>query len=179
MDSKLRYWQLYSIKWHIHILNFYICISHLIHTEFSFLIAGELIEMKMKLCLRIGKYKFITKGYNQNNEGPLCNNTQKTIEIHTLWWQDNIWLGMVLKDKIIISNLEKILATASIWNYKNRQKGKVTNIAEIRYKLSMQLQYEQYYAEIKGRLPIFEQKWSKTYSHFRVILKILSDVDKT
>ena len=42
--------------------------------------------------------------------------------------------------------------------YKNRQKGKVTNIAEIKYKLSVQLQYEQYYAEIEGKLPIFEQK---------------------
>ena len=30
---------------------------------------------------------------------------------------------------------------------KNRQKGKVTNITEIKYELSVQLQYEQYYAE--------------------------------
>ena len=43
--------------------------------------------------------------------------------------------------------------------YKNRQKGKVTTIAEIKYELSVQLHYEQYYAEIKGKLPIFEQKW--------------------
>ena len=43
--------------------------------------------------------------------------------------------------------------------YKNRQKGKVTNIAEIKYELSVQLQYEQYYAEIEGELPTFEQKW--------------------
>ena len=39
------------------------------------------------------------------------------------------------------------------------QKGKVTNIAEIKYELSVQLQYEQYYAEIEGKFPIFEQKW--------------------
>ena len=39
---------------------------------------------------------------------------------------------------------------------KNRQKGKVTNIAEIKYELSVQLQY---YAEIEGKPPIFEQKW--------------------
>ena len=40
-------------------------------------------------------------------------------------------------------------------------KGKVTNIAEFKYELSVQLQYEQYYAEIKGKLPIFEEKWSR------------------
>ena len=34
--------------------------------------------------------------------------------------------------------------------YKNRQKGKVTNIAEIKYELSVQLHYEQYRAEIEG-----------------------------
>ena len=44
--------------------------------------------------------------------------------------------------------------------YKNRQKGKVTTIGEIKYKLSVQLQYEQYYAELEGKLPIFEQKCS-------------------
>ena len=43
--------------------------------------------------------------------------------------------------------------------YKNRQNGKVTKIAEIKHELSVQLQYEQYYAEIAGKLPIFEQKW--------------------
>ena len=42
--------------------------------------------------------------------------------------------------------------------YKNRQQGKVTNIAEI--KLSVQLQYEQYHVEIEEKLPTFEQKWS-------------------
>ena len=39
------------------------------------------------------------------------------------------------------------------------QKGKVTNIAEIKHELSVQLQYEQYYAKIEGKLPIFKQKW--------------------
>ena len=34
----------------------------------------------------------------------------------------------------------------------------MTNIAEIKYEISVQLQYEQYYAEIEGKLPIFEQK---------------------
>ena len=43
--------------------------------------------------------------------------------------------------------------------YKNRQRGKVTNNAEIKYELSVQLRYEQYCAEIEGKLPIFEQKW--------------------
>ena len=78
---------------------------------------------------------------------------------------------MVVKDKIKILDPEKIFATA----YKNsiivtviiltkkctksRRKGKVTNIAEIKYELSVQLQHEQYYAEIEGKLPIFEQKW--------------------
>ena len=42
---------------------------------------------------------------------------------------------------------------------KNRQRGEVTNIVEIKYELSVQLEYEQYYAEIEGKLPIFEQKW--------------------
>ena len=32
----------------------------------------------------------------------------------------------------------------------------MTNIAEIKYELSVQLLYEQYYAEIEGKL---EQKW--------------------
>ena len=43
--------------------------------------------------------------------------------------------------------------------HKNRQKGKVTNIAEIKYELSVQLQYEKYFAELEGKLQIFEQKW--------------------
>ena len=34
----------------------------------------------------------------------------------------------------------------------------MTDIAEIKYELLVQLQYEQYYAEIEGKLPIFEQK---------------------
>ena len=42
---------------------------------------------------------------------------------------------------------------------KNRPNGKVTHIAEIKHELSVQLHYEQYYAEIEGKLPIFEQKW--------------------
>ena len=42
--------------------------------------------------------------------------------------------------------------------YKNRQKGKVANIAEIKYKLSVQLQYEQYYAGIEGKLPELTKK---------------------
>ena len=36
----------------------------------------------------------------------------------------------------------------------------VTNIAEIKYELPVQLRYEQYYKEIEGKLPILEQKWS-------------------
>ena len=43
--------------------------------------------------------------------------------------------------------------------FKNRQKGKVINITEIKYELSVQLHYERYYADIEGKLPIFEQKW--------------------
>ena len=71
---------------------------------------------------------------------------------------------LVLKDKIKISDAYKnsIIDTVILLTkkeiYKNRQKGKVTNIAEIR--LSAQLQYEQYYVEIEDKLPIFEQKWS-------------------
>ena len=44
----------------------------------------------------------------------------------------------------------------------NRQKGKVTNIVEIKYELSVQLQCDQVYAGIIGKLPIhvFELKWS-------------------
>ena len=114
-----------------------------------------------------------------NLECPLCNNTPETIEhaflecqkIHTLWRQVELSLGMVLRDNIKISDSEKIFGTAnrnSIIDivilltknkiYKNRQKGKVTNIAEIRYELSVQLEYELYYVEIEGKLPIFEQK---------------------
>ena len=65
---------------------------------------------------------------------------------------------MVLNDNIKISDSEKIFGTAyknSIIDavilltkkkiYKNRQKGKVTNVAEIKYELSVQLQYEQCY----------------------------------
>ena len=44
--------------------------------------------------------------------------------------------------------------------YINRQKGRVTYIAEIEYELSWQLQHEQYYAEIEGKHPILELKWS-------------------
>ena len=75
---------------------------------------------------------------------------------------------MVLKYKIKFSDLEKILGIAhknSIIDtvilmtkkkiYQNRPKGKVANIAEIKYELSVQLQYEQYYAEIEGKLQIF------------------------
>ena len=35
----------------------------------------------------------------------------------------------------------------------------MTNIAEIKYELAVQLQYEQNYAEIEGKLTILEQKW--------------------
>ena len=35
--------------------------------------------------------------------------------------------------------------------YKNRQKCMVTNIAEIKYELPVQLRYEQYYKEIEGK----------------------------
>ena len=89
-----------------------------------------------------------------------------------MWRQIEVWLGMVLRDNIKISDSEKIFGTASndsiIYRvilltkkkiYKNRQKGKVTNIAVIKHELSVQLQYEQYYAEMEGKLPIFEQKW--------------------
>ena len=53
-------------------------------------------------------------------ECPLCNNTPETIEhacqkTHTLWRQVDFWLGMALKDKIKISNSEKIIGTS----YKN------------------------------------------------------------
>ena len=44
----------------------------------------------------------------------------------------------------------------------------------LRYELSVQLQYEQYYAEIEGKLPIFEQKWSDLIH----ILEISSDIDE-
>ena len=69
---------------------------------------------------------------------------------------------MVLRDDIKFQIPKQIVGTAcknSIFDtvilltkkkmYKNRQQGKVTNIAEIKYELSVQLQYEQYYAEIK------------------------------
>ena len=44
--------------------------------------------------------------------------------------------------------------------YKNRQKGKMKNIAEIKNELSVQLECEQYHAKIEGKPPIFEQKLS-------------------
>ena len=112
-------------------------------------------------------------------ECPVCNYTPVTIEhaffkcqkIHTLWRQVEVLLGMVLRDNIKISDSEKIFGTAyknSIIDtvilltnkkiYKNRQKGKVANIAEIKYKLSVQLQYEQYYAGIEGKLPELTKK---------------------
>ena len=50
----------------------------------------------------------------------------------------------------------------------------MTGIAKIKYKLSAHLQYEQYYAEIEEKLPIFEQN-VRSKSSFRVILKIGSD----
>ena len=101
-------------------------------------------------------------------ESPLCNNTPETIEhafiefqkTHTLRRQVELWLSMVLKYKIKISDSEEIFDTVytnSIIDtvilltkkkiYKNRQKGKVTNTAEIKYELSVQLQY---YAEIES-----------------------------
>ena len=101
-------------------------------------------------------------------ECPLCNNTPETIEhafiefqkTHTLRRQVELWLSMVLKYKIKISDSEEIFDTVytnSIIDtvilltkkkiYKNRQKGKVTNTAEIKYELSVQLHY---YAEIES-----------------------------
>ena len=71
---------------------------------------------------------------------------------------------MVLEDKIKISDSENIFGTAyknSVNDtmisstkekaYKNGQKSKVTRIAEIKHEPSLQLQYEQIYAEIKGK----------------------------
>ena len=51
------------------------------------------------------------------------------------------------------------------------ERSKVINIAEIKYELSVQLQHEQYYAEIEGKLPIFEQKWLDLIHILGVILK--------
>ena len=90
----------------------------------------------------------------------LCKNTRETIKhgifwcqkIYTFWRQIEIWLGMVLKDKIKISDSEKIFGGAyknSIFYtvffnkekiFKSRHKG---NFAEINYELSVQLHYEQ------------------------------------
>ena len=63
--------------------------------------------------------------------------------------------GTVYKNSII----DTVILLTKKKIYKNRQNGKVTYIAEIKHELSVQLQYEQYYAEIEGKLPIFEQKW--------------------
>ena len=52
--------------------------------------------------------------------------------------------------------------------YKNKQKGKEVDIADIKYDLSLQLPYEQYYAGIWGRLPLFENKNNQTLITFRV-----------
>ena len=51
----------------------------------------------------------------------------------------------------------------------------MTNIAEIKYEPSVQLQYEQYYAEIKGKLPLFERKWLDLIRILDLTLKTLSD----
>ena len=72
---------------------------------------------------------------------------------------------MVLRYNIKILDSEKIFGTAyknSIIDkvilltkkktYKNRPKGKMTNITEIKYELSVHLQYDQYYAEIEGNI---------------------------
>ena len=56
-------------------------------------------------------------------ECPLCNNIPETIEhafvechkIHILWRHIEIWLGMILRDNINISDSERIFGTA----YKN------------------------------------------------------------
>ena len=111
-------------------------------------------------------------------ENLICKYIPETIEhaflecqkINTLWRQVKVWLGAVLKDNIKISDSEKIFGTAyknlitdtvilltKKRIYKNRQKGKVTNVAEIKYELSVLLRYEQYYTELEGKLPIFEQ----------------------
>ena len=47
-----------------------------------------------------------------------------------------------ITDTVILLTKKKI--------YKNRQKGKVTNIAEIKYELSVQLQCEQFYNDLEG-----------------------------
>ena len=36
----------------------------------------------------------------------------------------------------------------------------MAHMAQTKYELSVHLQCEQYYADIEGKLPIFEQKWS-------------------
>ena len=51
------------------------------------------------------------------------------------------------------------------------QKGKYIKQTEIEYKLSVQLQYEQFYAEFEGKLPIGKQKWSD-------LIHTLFDVDE-
>ena len=60
--------------------------------------------------------------------------------------------------------------------YKSRQKGKVTNIADIQYEPSVQLQYEQQYAQIEGKLPIFEQKWTdQIHTQSTLVIQLLID----
>ena len=85
-------------------------------------------------------------------------------KIHSLWRQLEFWLDIILRDKSRISDSETKLVTAyknSIIDtenlltkkntYKNRQKCMVTNIAEMKYELPVQLRYEQYYKEIEGK----------------------------
>ena len=114
-------------------------------------------------------------------ECPLCNSIPETFghafiecqKKHKLWRLVELWLGMLLKDDIKISDSERILGTTYknpiIYTvilltikkkiYQHRQKGTLTNIAEIKYESSVQLQYEEYYAGIERKTSIFEQKW--------------------
>ena len=64
----------------------------------------------------------------------------------------------------LFKGIETVISLTKMKIYKNIPNGKVTNIPKIKYELSVELQYEQYSAEIGGKLLIFEPKWSDLIS---------------
>ena len=109
-------------------------------------------------------------------ECPLCNSIPETFghafiecqKKHKLWRLVELWLGtcMVLKDDIKISDSERILGTTYknpiIYTvilliikkkiYKHRQKGKVTNFAEIKYDYQCSYNMKSIMPELRGKL---------------------------
>ena len=120
----------------------------------------------------------------QNNLCPYCTNTVETVEhafleciyVRTFWRDIENWLKRSIDNSIKIVEMEKIFCpknpkdiiykvinTAKIVIYKNRQTGKNYNLNDLKNTLKNQMLLEEYYASINNLENEFLNTWDKIY----------------